>query len=80
MSVRNREPVYRENTNTIMNLLADFQGYQYSLTKIEGFTVHLTDKVTTISIPKNMYSTVSSLSLCFTVVRFSHWGLCFTQL
>ncbi|XP_067937820.1 uncharacterized protein [Watersipora subatra] len=58
LSVRGRAPVYREIGNTIMNLLADFHTYKYSLTKIEGFTVHLMDKVTTISIPKNMYSSV----------------------
>lgn len=43
-----------------MNLLADFHTYKYSLNKIEGFTVHLIDRVTTISIPKNMYPMVSA--------------------
>lgn len=71
MSRRGRQPVYWQNSNTIMNLLADFHSYQYGLSKIEGFTIHLQDKITTISIPKNMYSSVRSVPVTLLTCRLS---------
>jgi len=59
MSERDRRPVYKENTNTIMNLLADFNNYSYTLDKIEGFTINLQENSYSISIPRNMYGSVS---------------------
>jgi MAD (mothers against decapentaplegic) interacting protein len=50
--------VYGEIGHTIMNLLADFRNYQYMLTQIRGFTVHLEDKRTTLSLPRNRYKEV----------------------
>jgi MAD (mothers against decapentaplegic) interacting protein len=72
VSVRNRKPVFFEIGHTIMNLLADFRNYQYMLQQIRGVTIHMQDKHTTISFPRNRYSEVSdgSFQFSFTLASF----------
>ncbi|RUS73079.1 hypothetical protein EGW08_019160 [Elysia chlorotica] len=58
VSVRNRKPVFLEIGHTIINLLADFRNYQYMLTQIKGATIHMENKKTVISFPRNRYNDV----------------------
>lgn len=57
-SVRDREPLYGEIGHTIMNLLADFKNFQYTLPRVTGMHVHLEDKRTVIQLPQNRYDEV----------------------
>lgn len=54
----NREPVYAEIGNTVMNLLADFRNFAYTIDIIKGLTIHMESRKTTVSIPKNRYDLV----------------------
>lgn len=54
----NREPVYAEIGNTVMNLLADFRNFAYTIDIIKGLTIHMEARKTTVSIPKNRYDLV----------------------
>lgn len=58
ISVRHRDSVFVEIGHTIINLLADFRNFTYSLPQIRGLTIHMEDKKTTISIPMNRYDQV----------------------
>ncbi|KAH9491704.1 Zinc finger FYVE domain-containing protein 9 [Bulinus truncatus] len=58
VGVRNRKPVFFEIGHTIINLLADFRNYQYMLTQIRGATIHMENKKTVISFPRNRYNDV----------------------
>ncbi|XP_005107726.1 uncharacterized protein LOC101855213 isoform X2 [Aplysia californica] len=58
VSVRYRKPVFYEIGHTIINLLADFRNYQYMLTQIRGVTIHMENKKTVISFPRNRYDDV----------------------
>ncbi|CAL1536688.1 unnamed protein product [Lymnaea stagnalis] len=58
VGVRNRKPVFFEIGHTIINLLADFRNYQYMLTQIRGVTIHMENKKTVISFPRNRYNDV----------------------
>ncbi|ESO88131.1 hypothetical protein LOTGIDRAFT_193725 [Lottia gigantea] len=55
VSIRNRKPVFFEIGHTIMNLLADFRNYQYMLPQNRGVFIHMEDKKTVISFPRNRY-------------------------
>lgn len=58
ISTRYRESVFVEIGHTIINLLADFRNFTYTLPQIRGLTIHMEDKKTTITIPKNRYDQV----------------------
>lgn len=53
ISVREREPVYAEIAQTIINLLADFRNYTYTIPTIKGMYIHMEDRRTNILIPRN---------------------------
>ncbi|XP_034475931.1 zinc finger FYVE domain-containing protein 9 [Drosophila innubila] len=52
ISVRNRESVYGEIAQTIINFLVDFRNYSYSLPAIRGLYIHMEDRQTTVIIPR----------------------------
>ena len=58
VSKRNRKPVYGEVGHTIMNVLADFKNYAYTLPTIRGLVVHMSTGKTLILIPKNRHDAV----------------------
>uniref|UniRef100_A0A8K9UP46 FYVE-type domain-containing protein n=1 Tax=Oncorhynchus mykiss TaxID=8022 RepID=A0A8K9UP46_ONCMY len=55
-SVRFRKPLFGETGHTIMNLLADFRNYQYTLSMVKGLVVDMEVKKTCIKIPSNRYN------------------------
>ncbi|CAL8279085.1 unnamed protein product [Lota lota] len=55
-SVRYRKPLFGETGHTIMNLLADFRNYQYTLPVVKGLVVDMEVKKTCIKIPSNRYN------------------------
>jgi len=58
VSTRNRKPVYGEIGHTIMNVLADFKNYAYTLPTIRGLVIHMSTGKTLILIPKNRHEAV----------------------
>ncbi|XP_052032932.1 zinc finger FYVE domain-containing protein 9 isoform X2 [Apodemus sylvaticus] len=55
-SVRFRKPLFGETGHTIMNLLADFRNYQYTLPVVQGLVVDMAVRKTSIKIPSNRYN------------------------
>uniref|UniRef100_UPI00358F64A4 zinc finger FYVE domain-containing protein 9-like n=1 Tax=Myxine glutinosa TaxID=7769 RepID=UPI00358F64A4 len=55
-SVRFRKPLFGETGHTIMNLLADFRNYQYSLPTVPGLTISMEVGKNSIEIPSNRYN------------------------
>ncbi|XP_051555342.1 zinc finger FYVE domain-containing protein 9-like isoform X1 [Myxocyprinus asiaticus] len=55
-SVRFRKPLFGETGHTIMNLLADFRNYQYTLPVVEGLVLDMEVRKTCIKIPSNRYN------------------------
>ncbi|XP_029379909.1 zinc finger FYVE domain-containing protein 9 isoform X2 [Echeneis naucrates] len=55
-SVRFRKPLFGETGHTIMNLLADFRNYQYTLPAVKGLVVDMEVRKTSIKIPSNRYN------------------------
>ncbi|XP_072628198.1 zinc finger FYVE domain-containing protein 9 isoform X2 [Canis lupus baileyi] len=55
-SVRFRKPLFGETGHTIMNLLADFRNYQYTLPVVQGLIVDMEVRKTSIKIPSNRYN------------------------
>ncbi|KAM6948369.1 zinc finger FYVE domain-containing protein 9 [Aplochiton taeniatus] len=55
-SVRFRKPLFGETGHTIMNLLADFRNYQYTLPEVRGLVVDMEVRKTCIRIPSNRYN------------------------
>ncbi|MEQ2255273.1 Zinc finger FYVE domain-containing protein 9, partial [Ilyodon furcidens] len=55
-SVRYRKPLFGETGHTIMNLLADFRNYQYTLPAVKGLVVDMEVRKTSIKIPSNRYN------------------------
>ncbi|KNC31156.1 hypothetical protein FF38_13972 [Lucilia cuprina] len=53
VSMVNRESVYAEIAQTIINFLADFRNYSYTLPFIRGMYIHMEDRQTTVVIPRN---------------------------
>uniref|UniRef100_A0A1Q3F4J8 Putative smad anchor for receptor activation n=1 Tax=Culex tarsalis TaxID=7177 RepID=A0A1Q3F4J8_CULTA len=58
VSVRERDSVYVEIAQTIINLLADFRNYSYTIATIRGMVIHIEDRKTSILIPRNRYEQV----------------------
>ncbi|GAB6028768.1 Zinc finger FYVE domain-containing protein 16 [Chamberlinius hualienensis] len=56
--VRFRTPIFFEIGHTIVNLLADFRNYQYSMPSVPGLVIHMKDGETTINFPRNRYDEV----------------------
>uniref|UniRef100_A0A8C6LUK8 Zinc finger FYVE-type containing 9 n=1 Tax=Nothobranchius furzeri TaxID=105023 RepID=A0A8C6LUK8_NOTFU len=55
-SVRFRKPLFGETGHTIMNLLADFRNYQYTLPVVKGLVIDMEVRKTSIKIPSNHYN------------------------
>ncbi|XP_075412097.1 zinc finger FYVE domain-containing protein 9 isoform X2 [Tenrec ecaudatus] len=55
-SVRFRKPLFGETGHTIMNLLADFRNYQYTLPVVQGLVVDMEVRKTSIKVPSNRYN------------------------
>ncbi|XP_017350657.1 zinc finger FYVE domain-containing protein 9 isoform X1 [Ictalurus punctatus] len=55
-SVRFRKPLFGETGHTIINLLADFRNYQYTLPVVRGLVVDMEVRKTCIKIPSNRYN------------------------
>lgn len=58
ISVRNRNSVYYEIGQTIMNFLADFRNFSYTIETIRGLNIHMEDRKTSVLIPKNRYDSI----------------------
>lgn len=58
ISTRHRDSVFVEIGHTIINILADFRNFSYSLPHIRGLSILMEEKNTTISIPVNRYDQV----------------------
>lgn len=58
VSVRYRNSVYAEIAQTIINFLADFRTYSYTLPTIRGMYIHMEDRRTNVLIPRNRYDQV----------------------
>ncbi|GJQ75329.1 putative metal ion binding protein [Trypoxylus dichotomus] len=58
ISTRHRDSVFVEVGHTIINILADFRNFSYTLPNIRGLTIHMEDKNTTVTIPENRYDQV----------------------
>ncbi|XP_058467089.1 zinc finger FYVE domain-containing protein 9 [Malaya genurostris] len=58
VSVRERDSVYVEIAQTVVNLLADFRHYSYTIPTIRGMVIHIEDRKTSILIPRNRYEQV----------------------
>lgn len=54
----NREPVFAEIGNTVMNFLADFRNFSYTIDIIKGLNIHMEERKTTVVIPKNRYDQI----------------------
>ncbi|KAM9455341.1 zinc finger FYVE domain-containing protein 16 isoform 1-T1 [Clarias gariepinus] len=83
VSVRFREPVFRETGHTIMNLLADLRNYQYSLPVVDALRIHMEVGNSYIDIPKSKFNEmlkvvnssnehVISVGACFSTEADSH--------
>ncbi|CAG0881784.1 unnamed protein product [Cyprideis torosa] len=57
-SVRNRKPVYMEVGHTIMNLLADFRNFSYTLATVPGAKIQMEDRITSLLLPRSSYNQV----------------------
>ncbi|XP_027016336.2 zinc finger FYVE domain-containing protein 9 isoform X1 [Tachysurus fulvidraco] len=55
-SVRFRKPLFGETGHTIINLLADFRNFQYTLPVVPGLVVDMEVRKTCIKIPSNRYN------------------------
>ncbi|XP_040216411.1 zinc finger FYVE domain-containing protein 9 isoform X2 [Rana temporaria] len=55
-SVRFRKPLFGETGHTIINVLADFRNYQYTLPVVQGLVVDMEVRKTSIKIPSNRYN------------------------
>lgn len=60
--------MFFEIGHTIINLLADFRSYQYMLPQIKGVTIHMENKKTVISLPRNQYNDVRNVLLKFVYI------------
>lgn len=58
VSCAGREPVFAEIGQTIMNFLADFRAYTFSIESIRGMFIHMEERKTTVLIPRNRYDQV----------------------
>lgn len=58
ISVRKRDSVYAEIAQTIINFLADFRTYSYTIPTIRGMYIHMEDRKTSILIPRNRYDQI----------------------
>ncbi|XP_031627102.1 zinc finger FYVE domain-containing protein 9 isoform X2 [Contarinia nasturtii] len=58
VSVRGRNSVYAEIAQTIINFLADFRTYSYTIPTIRGMYIHMEDRRTNVLIPRNRYDQV----------------------
>lgn len=58
VSVRGRNSVYAEIAQTIINFLADFRAYSYTIATIRGMFIHMEDRRTNVLIPRNRYDQI----------------------
>ncbi|CAG9857615.1 unnamed protein product [Phyllotreta striolata] len=78
LSTRHRDSVFVEIGHTIINLLADFRNFSYTLPQINGLTIHMEDKNTTMTIPINRYDQIIK-SLNNSSDHILAFGGCFSQ-
>ncbi|OCT82744.1 zinc finger FYVE domain-containing protein 9 [Xenopus laevis] len=82
-SVRFRKPLFGETGHTIINVLADFRNYQYTLPVVQGLVVDMEVRKTSIKIPSNRYNEmmkamnksndhVLAIGACFNQLADSH--------
>eukprot|EP00079_Xenopus_tropicalis_P015899 XP_004914061.1 PREDICTED: zinc finger FYVE domain-containing protein 9 [Xenopus tropicalis] len=82
-SVRFRKPLFGETGHTIINVLADFRNYQYTLPVVQGLVVDMEVRKTSIKIPSNRYNEmmkamnksnehVLAIGACFNQMADSH--------
>nr|AAI70468.1 Smad anchor for receptor activation [Xenopus laevis]AAI70474.1 Smad anchor for receptor activation [Xenopus laevis] len=82
-SVRYRKPLFGETGHTIINVLADFRNYQYTLPVVQGLVVDMEVRKTSIKIPSNRYNEmmkamnksnehVLAIGACFNQMADSH--------
>jgi len=57
-NVLDRPPVYQGVRRTILDLLADFQNFQYTIPRVNGVTINLRGKDTIIKLPQHRYDEV----------------------
>lgn len=58
VSVRGRNSVYAEIAQTIINFLADFRTYSFTIATIRGMYIHMEDRRTSVLIPRNRYDQI----------------------
>lgn len=58
VSVRGRDSVYAEIAQTIINFLADFRTYSYTLAAVRGLRIHMEERTTHVLVPRNRYDQV----------------------
>lgn len=58
VSIRGRNSVYAEIAQTIINFLADFRSYSYTLATIQGMYILMENRRTKVLIPRNRYDQV----------------------
>ncbi|CAG9807295.1 unnamed protein product [Chironomus riparius] len=54
----NREPVFAEIGNTIMNFLVDFRNFSYTIEITKGLNIHMEEKKTSVFIPRNRFDQI----------------------
>lgn len=64
VSVRGRNSVYAEIAQTIINFLADFRTYSYTLPTIHGMYIHMEERTTSMLIPRFVSQTLNPLQRC----------------
>lgn len=58
VSVRGRDSVYAEIAQTIINFLADFRSYSYTLAAVRGLRIHMEERTMSVLVPRNRYAQV----------------------
>lgn len=58
VSVRGRDSVYAEIAQTIINFLADFRTYTYTLAAVRGLRIHMEERTMLVLVPRNRYDQV----------------------
>lgn len=61
ISYRLRKPGYFEVGHTLLNVLADFRNFQYTLPVVPGLLVHRKSKRTCVRLPRNRYECVAKV-------------------
>lgn len=73
VSVRERNSVYAEIAQTIINFLADFRTYSYTLPTIHGMYIHMEERTTSMLIPRfvTIMESIQKLKIYFSFIKES---------